>query len=280
MVLPVEESSDELVLKKEKVDTLDGFFVRDVELDWLPIKKGLLDGIVKGKGVGDKSAYLLKAVTALYSAGCDKIDILSILTDPKYFMGEVAYKHAETKSRKKAAEWLWKYTVAKVFDERDPTKVFGDAEEEEKLSPEKAKAQSEEVLSQIHWSESLDLNQHKQVKSSLKNLDLIFSNSSPENIFIRDMFANKLIYGIDSPWGRLKDQSLEDIDMILIKRWLSEKYKVEPNQNAILEATTLLGYRKRIHPVREWLTSLKWDGKPRLGTWIKDYCEGQAEELT
>lgn len=258
------------------------FQVQNVDLGWLPISDEVKDGIVSGDGVDDRSEFLLRATSALHAAGLGQAEILSVLTDTRNYISSCAYDHAQTKNRSRAANWLWKYTVRKVLHERAGNGAWdGDPKKSgknRKLTPEEQAKQTAEIAADISWRDDLDKTKQGQLQSSLKNLDLIFTNSVQGNIFVKDLFANRLVYGIDSPWARRKDQALEDIDLILVKRWLAEHFGVEPSTNLILEATALVGHREAFHPVQDWLRSLKWDGKPRLNTWLKDYCQAKAEE--
>lgn len=258
------------------------FHVREVDLGWLPISDKVMRGIKDGIDIVDRSGFLLPAASALHSVGLDRDEILSVLTAPDNFLSGCAYDHAQTKDRRRAAEWLWRYTVRKVFAERSASNVFskvaGESDEVKKLSAEEAEEQTAEFLAEINWKANLDRAKNGKLLVTLKNMDLIFGHAVDGNVFVKDLFANRVLYGDDTPWGGKKEQALEDIDLILVKRWLADAFGVEPPTNAILEATALVGHKKRIHPVREWLESLEWDGTTRVSTWIKDFCEGEAEE--
>lgn len=261
-------------------EDLKNFTVKTVDLEWLPISEKVMKGITDGTDISDRSSFLLPAASALHSAGLDRDEVLSVLTDPRYYLSGCSYDHAQTKDRGRAAAWLWKYTVGKVFSERNASSVFGavNGEAAAKLSPEAAETQTAEMLMEINWKQNLDRSKNGKILATLKNVTLIFTNEVEGDPFVKDLFANRLIYGADTPWGGKHDASLEDIDLILVKHWLAEKFGIEPSTNLILEATSYVAHRKRIHPVREWLNSLKWDGVKRVDTWIKDFCEGEAEE--
>ena len=261
--------------------TLKDFKVEEVELDWLPISDKIRKGIIDGEGVADRSGFLLQASSALISAGLSQNEVLTVLTDPETFLGAVGYDHAKTKNRTRAAAWVYRYTFKKVSDERNAELVFGRASDMETprvLSEEEIEAQNEDFADERNWRQDLDRSK-AGVKVTLKNIDLIFSNAVDGDPFIKDLFANRVAYGTDTPWGGKENQYIEDIDMILVKRWLADtEFSIEPSTNAIIEATSLVAHRKAVHPVRDWLSSLKWDGVPRVDTWIKDYCQGEAEE--
>lgn len=268
-------------LATEGREDLKNFVVKSVDLEWLPISEKVMKGIVDGTDIADRSSFLLPAASALLSAGLDRDEILSVLTDPEYFLSGCAYDHAQTRDRGRAAAWLWKYTVQKVFSERTASSVFGaitGESDEAKLSTDDAKKQTTEMLAEINWRSNLDRSKQGRVQPTLKNIDLIFSNEIDGDVFIKDLFANRVNYGANTPWGGKANSPLEDIDLILVKHWLAERFGIEPSTNLILEATSLVGHRKRVHPVREWLESLEWDGVSRVNTWIKDYCDGRAEE--
>lgn len=263
----------------DSIGNFPGLSESSVDISWLEISDDVRAGIETGKGVQDRSSYLLKAASALLSAGLTEREVLTVLTDPDRFLGACAYEHAQTKDRTRAAQWVWRYTLSKVATEKNPETVFGPpSPPPRKLSPEEAEAQAEEFEEERSWRQDLDRTEKGKVRDSLKNIDLIFSNDVGENLFIEDLFASRIGYGIDTPWGGKAKEPIKDLDMILIKRWMSDAEGIEPATGALLDATSLVAHRCRVHPVREYLGSLKWDGVPRIDTWIRDFCEGKAQE--
>ncbi len=269
--------------KKEKgvaADAVDlsGFEISPVDIGWLTISDEMRAAISLGVGVTDRSGYLLKASSALLSAGLTENEVLTVLTDPDTFLGQCGYDHAHTKSRKKAAEWVYRYTLKRVSAERSASQIFGALPVAKKLTAEELEAQNTDLGDEVTWQQSMD--QNKQgYEPTLKNLDLIFSHQFEKPIFIKDVFANRIAYAADTAWGGKNGAYIEDIDMILVKRWCaSSRFQFEPHTNAVLEATALVAHRERVHPVTDWLDRLEWDGVSRVDTWIKDYCEGRAPE--
>ena len=48
----------------------------------------------------------------------------------------------------------------------------------------------------------------------------------------------------------------------------------------IAKAVDLVAHRNSFHPVRVYLNSLKWDGQPRLDTWLTTYCGSPNNPFT
>lgn len=257
----------------------------EVDVSWLPVSDEIRDGIVTGDGVDDRSEFLLRAASALNSTGLNRDQILSVLTHSDNYISSCAYEHAQTKRRERAAYWLWKYTVRKILLERPGFLAFDDKPKAKarKLTKEEQAAQNKELGEMVDWKDDLEKNKSGRIIPTLGNLELIFNNKA-ENVFVRDLFSNRLVYGTDSPWRggkgkiRKKGQLFEDIDSTLLRSWLGNKFGFEPPGNLVFEASVLRGYANSFHPVRRWLKSLNWDGVPRINTWIKDYCLGKAPE--
>lgn len=260
---------------------LEEFNRTPVDLGWLPISEEVRAGILEGRGVEDRSGFLLRASNALFSAGLTRDEVLTVLTDPETFLGACAYDHAQTKDRRRAAAWVDRYTLQKVETERDASQVFSKSPvgPPRKLSADEQAEQAEQFALDLDWKQSLDRTDRHKVKATLKNIDLIFSNRVEGTAFTEDLFASRIEYGADTPWGGKSGAYIKDIDMILVKRWLADtEFGIEPSTGSILEATSLVAHRCRVHPVREWLESLKWDGVPRASTWIQTFCEGEAAQ--
>jgi predicted P-loop ATPase len=265
-------------------ERLSDFVATSVQLDFLDVPKDIVLLIKKGIWAGrevDQSDYMPMAISALLSADCDRNDVLTILTDTDYALGRASYRHAgETRNRETAANWAWHYgSVKKAMDARDPKRIFSTPFDEELLSGEELQAQSDSFAEDIPWQSKLGRTKNGTVNLTLKNLDLILSNQVPGKVFIRDLFANRDSYGIDTPWGGKAGTALTDIDLIKIRRWLSDtSFNIEPKKELTLDALNLIADRNGTHPVQEYLSSLIWDGRPRISTWIRDYLQGEAEE--
>ena len=54
---------------------------------------------------------------------------------------------------------------------------------------------------------------------------------------------------------------------------------MEFGDNTINQTLMDVADRNRFHPVRDWLKSLKWDGVPRLDTWLIDHAGAVGPDL-
>jgi predicted P-loop ATPase len=81
-----------------------------------------------------------------------------------------------------------------------------------------------------------------------------------------------LISGLDSH-TRLDDAAVD-------KLWLTidEKYRFLPPRDFFLTVVAEAARRNSHHPVCEYLNGLKWDGVPRIDSWLVDYVEAEATE--
>lgn len=265
---------------------------RTATQDWKPelvdlafsgdLHASVLDDILYAN-VEDRSATLFKVAIAMVKEGWTDRQIMSVLTDPSYELGKVAYEHAKTNSRARAANWIFNYTLKKAREEADARYRFDQEVETVLLEPEAAKAQLEDLVLPIPWQEQIERNGPKGVnagcpKATLKNLILILTNEVAVDIFKRDEFSIRDFYGHDAPWGGKKDRALTDDDPLKIKVWLSNRYLFEPKKELLWEALTYLAEKNAFDPVREWLEALpEWDGSNRLDYWLADHFEAEGD---
>lgn len=96
---------------------------------------------------------------------------------------------------------------------------------------------------------------------------------------VRDAFRYNAFSGMieinsNAPWYKergSKGPNLSDEDIVLLKYFFTKTVKVEFSQQTVLEAVIVAGHKRHYHPIRNYLNSLKWDGKTRIDTWLSDY---------
>jgi hypothetical protein len=136
-----DKSKENLTIKED----FGGF--EDVDLALVPVSSEITKMIALGEGVIDRSASLLRACSALLSAGLTRDEVLSVLTNQKFFLGRVGYEHTGSESRKRAAQWIWQYTLKGVEEERSAKRAFeraADVEPVRELGEDEIRAQNEE----------------------------------------------------------------------------------------------------------------------------------------
>lgn len=250
--------------------TLDGFKIEPVELSWLPVPKKIKQMIITGEGVEDRSAMLLPVCQALVKAQLTRNEILTLLTNPKLYLGQTAYHHAKTRDRQKAAAWLNKFTLEKAFELAGAVSMFS-----KPLAPAKplTAERMEEIQSayddEHNYLLDLDKTKHDILRPTLRNVITILENEVGECIVERDLFCMRDTYAVDTPWGNKKGDAICDEDAMNCKLWFGENFNFEPNNTVIEEAHYIMAKKNGFDPVLNWLNNLPaWDKTPRLGSWF------------
>lgn len=221
----------------------------------------------------DRSAAIFKVVLSMVSEGLTDRQIMTVLTDLNYELSKASYDHAKTQSRARAANWVFNYTIKKVRKELDASAQFEGEVETSILPDEEAEKQTAELTVQPNWKDLIERNAAKgphpsKPKSTLKNLILILTNEVASDVFLRNVFKNREIYGHDTPWGGTKDALLVDDDINKIRVWLANRYRFEPPKEILHDTLAYLAEKNSFDPVRDWLDTLEWDGVNRLDTWL------------
>jgi len=98
-----------------------------------------------------------------------------------------------------------------------------------------------------------------------------------QGVIAYNEFTNDVVKLKDSPWGTPAGLWAE-VDELLMGEWLVREHWLPSMPRGTLEeAIRMVAYRHRYHPVRSWLTSLKWDGQKRLHTWVRRACLEEDE---
>lgn len=261
---------------KERV-ALGEFTPVAVDLVGSTLPSYIVDAILSGAGVTDRSASLFTAAKAMARAGFKDGEILSVLTDPDTYLGQAALERRGG-NRRSAAEWVATHTLGKAQQAVSAAADFGPLPEgEAELSTEQADEQALELCGETDWRFKLEY-QGKSIKNTLRNLLLLLDNETGGDAFYRNEFAVTDHYTRDTPWGGKKDAEVTDCDPTRLKVWLIDRFRFEPSTNVIEEAIKATAIKNQIHPVREHLVSLEWDGVPRIDGWLKRYMNAAGPE--
>lgn len=242
----------------------------------------IVSAIYDGDDVPDRSAMMLTIALSMVRSRFTDAEILGVLTNRDYYIGDCAFEHAKTTNRQRAARWANDYCLRKARSEADASVVFDcEVVVYDTLTPKQKRNQTKRLVNEeiIDWKKLLDRTDKGQMKATFKNTRLILENVIGENIFIYDEFSIRTFYGMNVPWGKKKGQELVDADEVHIKNWFADKWYVEPTLSTINEVIVELSMKNRHHPVRDYLETLEWDGVPRVDKWLKTYLGASGEKL-
>lgn len=130
------------------------------------------------------------------------------------------------------------------------------------------------------WRQDLSLTDEGKIRPTATNIGVILARHPAwQGVLVYDEFADSIITTRPPPWGEYEDTCPRagvwtDQDDTRLGRWLLRTegvdFKRDLGPHVMVEAL-----KHRRHPVREYLSSLAWDGEPRN---LADYL-GAAGQL-
>lgn len=67
-----------------------------------------------------------------------------------------------------------------------------------------------------------------------------------------------------------------DVDVGHIQEWLQHASLTKISKDTTHQAVDIRAAERAFHPVRDYLHSLSWDARPRLGTWVSSYLGAES----
>lgn len=127
------------------------------------------------------------------------------------------------------------------------------------------------------WMAELDYDRKGSIKSTAKNIIHILENDPLLSGHLwHDLFSGFDLVKGGLPWDR-KATQWGNRDDANLRIYLEENYGVT-GKDKIKDAKDAVFTRNRVHPIRDYLNGLTWDGVPRLDTLIVDYL-GAADTV-
>jgi predicted P-loop ATPase len=75
-------------------------------------------------------------------------------------------------------------------------------------------------------------------------------------------------------------RTIRDTDVAAVQEWLQLAGIERISKDAMHQAMDLRAVERGFHPVRDYLSSLRWDGTKRLRTWLHTYYRAEATDYT
>ena len=128
------------------------------------------------------------------------------------------------------------------------------------------------------WMAELERDRKGTIKSTAKNIICILENDPAlAGHLWHDLFSGFDLVKGGLPWDK-KATQWGNRDDANLRIYLEERYEITGKEK-IKDAKDAVLTRHRIHPIRDYLNSLTWDGTPRLERLIIDYIGAEDTPL-
>jgi hypothetical protein len=266
--------------KKERTPSLGNFKPVDgAELLLVELSPEIRAMIVDAD-VDDRSSALMPVTRALLSAGASREEVLTILTDPKFALSSCAYDHARTGDRQRAADWLWKYTVERLWRESRAEGIFQPVRDGAPKDPPRlveALAIKEQQAELGVSDRPLHTSRDGKIMADCHNAVVLMEEHLGTTALWFDEFSRRIHWGVQVPWGEA-GRPFVDSDAHHLQHWFSSRFRLNIGPQLIWTAVSVLANKNAVHPVRNYLKGLDWDGVPRVDTWLRDYLGAEMPE--
>lgn len=195
--------------------------------------------------------------------------------------------HAKSNSNQTYALWSEWSQQSDKFDSRDQFKTWQSFKPDGGITlgtlfnlaraggwtpVEGVQIKEEQPAAAVLWEDALYRNRFGGVIPSLGNLETILLHSEHwAGLLAFDAFSLRVLKRRAPPWTGGEPGEWSDSDDTRTCIWLERNFFSRWAPEAVRRTVTIVAERTAFHPVREYLESLAWDGKPRAATWLSRY---------
>ena len=130
------------------------------------------------------------------------------------------------------------------------------------------------------WTSNLQTTPKGQITMTPENLILICENDPTLQTISYDIFHERYVAAVDSPFRPRKTQFLNDASLADISRHIESRYGIRISVASMEERVlTIIQRLRAFHPVMEFINEETWDGTPRVDTLLIDYLGAEDTPL-
>jgi len=131
------------------------------------------------------------------------------------------------------------------------------------------------------WMEQLDANTKGEYENTANNIGLIIANDKRlKDAFMLNSFDCKRYVLKSLPWRKIDSpETLRDVDLAGMRNYIECIYGIV-SSSKIDDSWALEFEKKSVHPIKEYLSGLEWDGVARINTLLVDYFGAEDNAYT
>jgi len=119
------------------------------------------------------------------------------------------------------------------------------------------------------WQDLYETNKGGDPVGSVFNVALVFQcDERWQGVLGYCDFSYKIIKRKAPPMPGCEAGEWEDSDTAALRVWFANHFGFTPNDKDIADSLIVTAKANRFHPVRNYLEPLRWDGQPRLESWL------------
>lgn len=127
------------------------------------------------------------------------------------------------------------------------------------------------------WLAQLTTNKQGKYEETIDNMLIILKNDPHlKGIGARNLFSDRNEVKRKLPWKR-NGEYWTDLDDAGLRHYMERVYELQ-GRNKLTDALALVFEENAYHPVKDYLSKLKWDGKPRVETLFIEYLGAEDNQ--
>lgn len=127
------------------------------------------------------------------------------------------------------------------------------------------------------WNKRLKRTDKGVIQNNAFNIRLILDNDPAwKDVLAYCDFSYRILKRKEPGVKEFKTGEWDDGDTARLRIWLSDRYNFNAPRSEVLDALLASSQSRRFHPVREYLSSLVWDGEKRIDNWLEGCLGAKA----
>lgn len=140
------------------------------------------------------------------------------------------------------------------------------------FAKEKFEDKKETKKEDLQWMSDMEMDSKGNFLSTSSNIDMILANDQHlQGLFSYNTFDTKRYILRAPPWRELEEsEPIRNVDYAGIRNYIETIYGISSAMK-VEDSLSLVIERSSMHPIREYLEKLKWDGNKRIEKALTEY---------